>query len=135
MHLLDDGLCVASPNAAGYDDEGVRRRRNELFRDGMLVGALHSTTTARAMGGGAETTGNAVRPSHKSAPRAAPAAPILQPTGSLGELFATAEEATYLAQLSGTHSGINPVSGRVNVGVSAYGCGVVSPRVDYRPPR
>jgi len=116
VDLADDGLCPAAPAAALVDGEGVPRRRTDLIRAGVLVGALHSVTTARAIGGNARTTGNARRMTHKSPPRAAPAALVLRPTCSLQELLAVAGEATYLQQVSGSHSGISSITGRVNVG-------------------
>jgi len=51
-HLnIVDGAAI--PNLRGsftYDDEGVRARRTDLIREGVLVGRLHSRETAGKMG-------------------------------------------------------------------------------------
>jgi len=120
VDLVDDGLCPAAPEATLVDDEGVPRRCTPLIREGQLVGALHTTTTARAIGGNARTTGSARRMTHKSAPRAAPTALMLSPTGTLSELLAAAGDVTYLQQLSGSHSGISSITGRVDVGAMGF---------------
>ncbi len=114
--LVDDGLLVAAPGAGAFDDEGVPRRRTELIRAGVLVGALHSATTAAAVGRGTISTGNARRTTHKAVPRAAPAALSLQPNCALPELLERAGEAVYIQQVTGGGSGINAITGRVNVG-------------------
>ena len=82
--------------------------------------ATGTTTTARAVGGGASTTGNARRLTHKAAPRAAPSALVLQPTCSLPALLAAAKDATYLQQVTGSQSGISSITGRVNVGAMGF---------------
>lgn len=114
--LFDDGLLVSAPGAGAFDDEGVPRRRTELIRAGVLVGALHSSTTAAAVGAGAASTGNARRTTHKAVPRAAPTAVQLQHNCSLPHLLERAGEAVYIQQLTGGGSGINASTGRVNVG-------------------
>ncbi|CAN5500010.1 metalloprotease TldD [soil metagenome] len=120
VNLMDDGRCPAAPAAALIDDEGVPRRSTTLIDDGVLVGALHTTTTARAIGGNARTTGNARRITHRSSPRAAPSALVLQPTCSLAQLLAAAGDATYLQQVTGSQSGISSVTGRVNAGAMGF---------------
>jgi PmbA protein len=118
--LVDDGTAVIAPQAAPFDDEGVGRRQTELVSAGTLVGALHSTGSAIAVGSGATSTGNARRATYKAAPRAAPTALRLQPHCSGAELLARAGDAIYLQQLGGGHSGISSISGRVDVGAVGY---------------
>jgi PmbA protein len=115
VDLTDEGRLRLSPDAAPFDDEGVPRRRTPLIERGVLVGTLHSTVTARATGA-PSSTGNARRATHKSPPHAAPSCLVLSPTVSLAELTSRLDEAIYVQQLSGSGSGINPVTGRVNVG-------------------
>jgi PmbA protein len=119
VSLFDDGLSPDSTRAAAYDDEGMRRRRTPLIQDGVLVGALHSTVTARAIGDGVASTGNATRTSHKAPPRAAPTSLALGATATRAELLAEVGEAIYVQQLSGAGVGISPVTGRIDVGASA----------------
>jgi PmbA protein len=118
--LVDDGTSLMAPQAAPFDDEGVRRRRTELIAGGTLRGALHSTGSAIAVGGGASSTGNARRATHKAAPRAAATSLRLHANCSLPELLERAGDAIYLQQLAGGQSGISSISGRVDVGAVAY---------------
>lgn len=113
--LTDDGLSLLAPDGADLDDEGVPKQQTPLISEGILVGALHSTASAAALGG-AQSTGNARRATHKSLPRAAPTALTLRPNCSLPELLERAGDAVYLQQLSGGQSGISSITGRVNVG-------------------
>jgi PmbA protein len=116
VDLTDEGRLRMSPVAAPCDDEAAPRRRTPLIDGGVLVGVLHSTVTARATGASAASTGNARRATHKSPPHAAPSCLVLSPTVSLQELTSRFDEAIYIQQLSGSGAGINPVTGRVNVG-------------------
>jgi PmbA protein len=109
--LADDGAALAGP----HDDEGTPRRRVGLITSGVLTGALHSAATAAAMGDGSTSTGNARRLTYKSAPRAAPAGLVLDPTGHR-RMLADVGDAVYVQQLAGAGSGISPVTGRVDVG-------------------
>lgn len=57
LNVFDDGTI---PNLRGthlYDDEGTPTRHNDLIKDGILVGRLHSRETAAKMG--EQVTGNA----------------------------------------------------------------------------
>jgi TldD protein len=57
LNVYDDGTI---PNLRGthlYDDEGTPTRHNDLIKDGILVGRLHSRETAAKMG--ERVTGNA----------------------------------------------------------------------------
>lgn len=114
--LLDDGTALDSPAASAYDDEGVPRRRTELITAGRLAGALHSTSTALGTGGGARSTGNARRSSYKNPPRAAPTALRLAPTTDRQALLTDVGDAVHVQQLSSAGTGINAVTGRVDVG-------------------
>jgi PmbA protein len=116
VNLADHGSSPEFLAAATFDDEGVPRRLTRLIDQGVLVGAMHSSVTARAAGAAGGSTGNARRASHKSVPRAAPSCLVLAPTAPLAELMSSIDEAVYVQQLSGSGAGINAVTGRVDVG-------------------
>jgi len=116
VSLTDDGRSPDFLAAAMFDDEGVPRRVTQLIDQGVLVGAMHSSVTAKAASAAAGSTGNARRGSHKSVPRAAPNCLFLAPTTGLTELMSNLDEAVYIQQLSGSGAGINAVTGRVDVG-------------------
>jgi len=112
VSLVDDGVEVGGH----HDDEGIPRRQTTLIESGVLTGVLHSAATAHAMGDGSSSTGNARRVTHKSAPRAAPAGLRLGPTSGYRQLLTDVGDAVYVQQLTGAGSGINSVTGRIDVG-------------------
>jgi TldD protein len=57
LNAFDDGSVPDLRGTHAYDDEGMPTRRNELIKDGILVGRLHSRQTAAKMG--EKPTGNA----------------------------------------------------------------------------
>ena len=57
LNILDDGSIPGLRGTHKYDDEGTRTRKNDLIREGVLVGRLHSRETAAKMG--EQPTGNA----------------------------------------------------------------------------
>ncbi len=64
--IADDGSIPGLRGTKRYDDEGTPMRRNDLIRDGVLVGRLHSRETAARMG--EEPTGNALATGYRYAP-------------------------------------------------------------------
>ncbi len=61
LNVYDDGSLPGLRGSHPYDDEGTPTRRNDLIKDGILVGRLHSRATAAKMGelptGNARATG------------------------------------------------------------------------------
>ncbi|MCP4049412.1 MAG: TldD/PmbA family protein [bacterium] len=58
LNIIDDATIKNSLSYYKYDDEGVRSARNQIMKNGLLVGRLHSRQTAHNYG---ETlTGNCV---------------------------------------------------------------------------
>jgi len=57
LNVYDDGSIVNLRGTTLFDDEGTTGRHNELIREGVLVGRLHSRETAAKMG--EKATGNA----------------------------------------------------------------------------
>jgi PmbA protein len=117
LRLVDDGRLVAGPGAAPFDGEGVPTRRTVLLDGGVLQSFLHDTATA-ARGGG-ESTGNAARASFKSTPGVSAHNLFLEP-GELDQagLLARAGAGLLVQDMSGVHSGANPITGDFSVGVS-----------------
>jgi PmbA protein len=117
LQLIDDGRLVAGPGAAPFDGEGVPTRRTVLVDDGVLQCFLHNTATAAR--GDAASTGNARRGSFKSTPGVSAHNLFLEP-GDLDQagLLARAGEGLLVQDVSGVHSGANPITGDFSVGVS-----------------
>ncbi len=57
LNAFDDGSVPGLRGTHAFDDEGTPTRRNDLIKDGILVGRLHSRQTAAKMG--EKPTGNA----------------------------------------------------------------------------
>ncbi len=115
LSVVDDGRLLAGPSAAPVDDEGVPTGRTELVAGGVLRIFLHNTVTARR--GGTASTGNARRGGYRSTPGVGATNLFVEP-GAAGpeELLARAEGGVLIQEVSGVHSGANPVTGQFSVG-------------------
>jgi PmbA protein len=119
VNLVDDGRRLDGPAAAPFDDEGVPSGRTEVFAGGVLRGFLHNTYTARRAGDGQRSTGNASRAGYRSAPGVGTTNFYLEP-GSLSfdQILARAEGGVLVQDVTGVHSGVNPISGEFSVGAT-----------------
>jgi PmbA protein len=115
--LVDDPTLPEAFGAVTHDAEGVPTRRVELIAAGRFDAVLHNVHTARRAGGGARTTGSAMRGGFKSPPGVGARALHLVP-GRLDadEIVASIDHGLYVQSVSGLHSGTNPVSGDFSVG-------------------
>jgi PmbA protein len=115
--LVDDGLLPDGPALAPFDDEGVRSAQTSLIEEGTLRGFLHNTYTS--IRSNTTSTGNAGRASYRGVPGVSPSNLFLAP-GDVDpeELLRSAGRAVYVQELSGLHSGANPVSGQFSVGAT-----------------
>jgi PmbA protein len=115
--LVDDGRLLEGPAAAPFDAEGVATGRTELFDGGTLNGFLHNTYTARR--GGTRSTGNAQRGGYRSTPGVGATNLFVAPgTDDLASVLARAEGGVLINEVSGVHSGANPISGTFSVGAT-----------------
>ena len=115
--LVDDGRLLAGPAASPFDDEGVPTGRTELLTRGTLNGFLHDTYTAHR--GGSVSTGNAKRAGYRTAPGVGISNFYVEPgVMDLGELLAQANGGVLIQDVSGVHSGANPISGEFSVGAT-----------------
>jgi PmbA protein len=113
--VVDDGRLMGGPAVAPFDDEGVATGRTVLVGDGVLRGFLHNTYTATKAKG--RSTGNAGRSSYRSVPGVSPSNLFVEPGPiSPEDLVRQAGDAVYVQEVSGLHSGANPVSGQFSVG-------------------
>jgi PmbA protein len=117
LELIDDGRLLDGPGAAPFDDEGVPTRRNVLFSDGVLQRFLHNTASAAREG--TTSTGNAARASFKSSPGISAHNVYFVPGDKdQAALLAQAGEGLLVQDMTGVHSGANPITGDFSVGVS-----------------
>ena len=101
--------------ASRYDAEGLACRRVPLIDKGRLVAFLYDTYSARLAG--ARSTASAVRAGFKSTPGVGARALSLTP-GDLDQagVIGAVGEGLFIQDVSGIHSGVNPVSGDFSVG-------------------
>jgi PmbA protein len=117
LSLVDDGRLTDGPASSPFDDEGVPTSRTVLVERGVLRGFLHNTETARREG--TASTGNARRSSYRGVPGVSPSNLLVEAgSASPEDLLARAGRAVYVQDVSGVHSGANPVSGEFSVGAT-----------------
>ena len=116
LTIVDDGRLLDGPSASPFDGEGVPTGRHELIAGGVLKGFMHNTYTARR--GDTRSTGNAVR-GYRSTPGVGTTNLFVEPGDrSLEQLLREAEGGVLVQDVSGVHSGANPVSGEFSVGAT-----------------
>jgi len=114
LTLIDDPTDVRSFTATDADGEGLAARRNVLIENGMLQQFVHNAYSARRAG--TVSTGNAVR-GFKSTPSVGCLSVSLIPgTADPAALIAGIDDGVLVQEVSGLHSGVNPVSGDFSTG-------------------
>jgi PmbA protein len=113
--LVDDPTVAAAYTASEVDGEGLATRRNVLVGDGVVRQFLHNSYTARRAG--TRSTGSAVRGGYASTPGVGAQALSLAPgTATQVDLIARVDHGLLVQDVSGLHSGVNPVSGDFSTG-------------------
>lgn len=117
--LLDDGLAPGGLGTSPFDAEGVPQQATVLVQNGILRNILHDVYTARKEGPQGSSTGNARRQSYRGLPTVGISNLVVSPgSGSLSDLLGRVGSGLYVEDLSGLHSGVNPVSGEISVGAT-----------------
>ncbi len=115
--LVDDPTNPLAYTATELDGEGLAARRNVLVDGGVLRGFVHNSYSARRAH--TVSTGNAVRGGFKGTPGVGCLALQVQPGArSQAELVADVSDGVLVQQVSGLHSGVNPISGDFSTGAS-----------------
>ena len=121
LTIVDDGRLLDGPSASPFDGEGVPTGRHELITGGVLKGFMHNTYTA--LRGETRSTGNAVR-GYRATPGVGTTNLFVEPGDrSLDQLLRDAEGGVLVQDVSGVHSGANPVSGEFSVGATGLRIG------------
>ncbi len=117
VNLLDDGTHPEGLASAPFDGEGVPTRQTELIKDGILQAFLYDTYTGRK--DSRASTGNGVRGNYRSQPHVGPTnLRLAAGAGSAAGLLSGVELGFYVMDVTGMHSGVNPVSGDFSVGAT-----------------
>ena len=116
VSLVSDPTDAGAFGAGHYDGEGLARRRVPLVNRGVLEGFLYDTYSGRRAG--RASTGSAAR-SYSTTPGVGAAAlTLVAGPSSPEELIASVADGVYVQEVSGLHSGVNPVSGDFSVGAT-----------------
>lgn len=117
VRLIDDGRHPDGLASAPFDGEGVPTRETVLIDNGILQGFLYDAYTGRK--DGKPSTGNGSRGSYRTLPHVG--ATNLRITGgdrSPSDIIAGIDRGFYVMDVTGIHSGANPVSGDISVGAA-----------------
>ncbi len=113
--LLDDPTDEAAFTASTVDGEGLATRSTTLIGGGVVEAFLHNGYSGRRSG--SASTGSAVRPGFKGASSVGAQALQLVPgSRSPADLIAEVDFGLLVQEVSGLHSGVNPVSGDFSTG-------------------
>lgn len=114
--LIDDASDPRHWGATESDAEGLATRRTDLISVGVASAFLHDSRSARMMG--TASTGSAVRHGFMSTPSPGPQAVMLEPGDFSPEaLLALVGNGVLVQEVSGMHSGVNPISGDFSTGI------------------
>ena len=114
LSLVDDPTDVRSIAATDADGEGLAARRNVLIDGGVLRTFVHNAYSARRAR--TTSTGNAVR-GFRSTPSVGCLSLVPVPgSTSVHDLLAAVDDGVLVQEVSGLHSGVNPVSGDFSTG-------------------
>ena len=115
LTIVENPTDARSWGATPVDAEGLATRRVPLVDGGVLQGFVHSTWTARRLG--TASTGSAVRAGFKSTPGAGCRAVVPTPGAvAAADLITGVDDGVLIHEVSGLHSGVNPVSGDLSTG-------------------
>ena len=112
--FMDDPTDPRAMTATDTDGEGLAARRNVMIENGVLKKFVHNSSSARRAG--TQSTGNAVR-GFRSTPSVGCFATQLKPGLRAAEdIISGIEDGVLIQEVSGLHSGVNPVSGDFSTG-------------------
>ena len=115
--LVDDPTNPLAYTATDVDGEGLAARRNPLIEGGVLRQFVHNSYSARRAA--TTSTGNAVRGGYAATPGVGCLALQLVPgTQSPEELIAGIDDGVLIYEVTGLHSGVNPISGDFSSGAT-----------------
>jgi PmbA protein len=116
--LLDNGRLPGGLATRPFDDEGNPTSATRLIDEGVFQAVIYDAYTADR--DGTNSTGNAMRGSHRAAPTLAPSNFYIQPGPEDADaVIAGVEKGLYVVNTMNTHS-INPVSGDYSVSAQGF---------------
>ncbi len=113
ISIVDDPFLAKSPRSGAFDDEGVKTQYQELISEGKLESYMHNLKTAKKAN--ASSTGNGFRGSVSPTNFY-----IKEGKSNYEDLVKTMKKGLIIADLQGTHSGTNAISGDFSLQASGY---------------
>ena len=116
INITDNPLDPRAADVCPFDGEGVRSRRTDLVKDGVILSFLYDSYWARHAG--TATTGNSVRGGYRSWPTlgtrhfSVDAGP-----GPISEMLENLPLVLKVTDIMGMHTA-NPITGELSVGVN-----------------
>ncbi|MGI6453331.1 MAG: TldD/PmbA family protein [Syntrophomonadaceae bacterium] len=127
VNLVDNGLYEEGAGCFPFDDEGYPAQNKTIIENGILMGFLHDTYTAKRCG--VESTGNSQRASFRSMPSIGTTNFYLQPgKRTQAEMIAEIDRGLLVTEVLGMHTA-NPISGDFSLG--AAGIMIEKGRLSY----
>jgi PmbA protein len=115
LTIVDDGRLVRGLGTSAYDAEGMPTQTTELVKDGVLLGYLFDSASARRMK--QRSTGNAGRSSYKGLPEPESTNFFVRPgTRTPEDLIAGIDSGLYVRNVMGLHT-VDTVSGEYSLGI------------------
>ncbi len=120
INIIDNGILPGKLGSAPVDDEGVSTREKVLIREGILLGYLYNTYTAKR--DGVSSTGNAVRSGLSNLPSVGTTNLYIEAVSKADmirhrEIFKVVDKCLYVTEAMGVHTA-NPISGDFSIGVT-----------------
>jgi len=117
--LMDDPLLPGGLESAPFDAEGVATRTKAVIENGKLTTLLHNLKTAKKAG--VKTTGNAAKAGYAGAVNVSPSNFYIKPgEKTLEEMMQDMGDGLVITEVSGLHSGANPISGDFSLIAQGY---------------
>ncbi|MBQ8536225.1 MAG: TldD/PmbA family protein, partial [Clostridia bacterium] len=117
--LVDDPLLPGGLASRSFDAEGMPAQTKKIIDKGVLTTLLHNRKTAQKQG--VASTGNASKGGYAAPVRVAPTNLFLQPgIKTLPELMSQMGRGLVITDLSGLHSGADPISGDFSLLAKGY---------------
>lgn len=118
LNIVDDPFLKDGFGSRNFDDEGTASKFNNIIDNGILKGIAHNWKTANKEG--ISSTGHASR-SYKGSINISPTnLYVVKGDVVLDDMMKLADSGLYINDLSGLHSGLNPVSGDFSLPASGY---------------
>lgn len=119
LNLIDNPHMKDGLSSRGYDSEGVATKVQNIIEDGKLKTYFHNLKTAKK--DGIKSTGHAHKSSYKGTLGISPSNLYIEKGEyAVEDMISEIGEGLLISDLSGLHSGVNPLSGQFSLLAEGY---------------